>query len=742
MWKCRPGKWLLLSPVAALPFLAGFMINTDSLNNGIANRVNQQLAASGTDWAKMSFDGRDATLAGDAPSQEAIDKAAAAVAGTYGVRTLSLITRIVVPVPPVVLTAPTIEPLATNNAASAIKGTWQEGVATTLAVTLAGKTYNFGSSPELTSNAGNWVLKPAAPLADGSYDVTGEVSDGISPAVGTAAPAKIVIDTVAPTAAVVTPVAAGTPWPFTLVGTWPEGDAISLVAKLADKAWTLGKDDALKSDGKGNWSFAPVIDLKPGKYDLTIETTDAVGNVSTSATPAAIVVAEAPVPEATPVPAPKAAEMAAPTVKPAMSMDARPVIEGSWSEGIAKGLSVIVGGTTYVLGKDAALTSDGAGNWKLKSDSVLKDGSYEVVVEATDAEGKKLSNSTGEKITVDAAAPAPPTVALIASETSPSAIKGTWAEGDAKSLQVSMPKAGVSATLGEANNPLTSDGAGNWSLSVSKPLEPGSYDVVVETKDGMGRVASDQTKFEINVKAPPAPPPAPPAVEQAAPTVAAFAGDASPSSITGTWDEAHAKGLKITVPGANLAATLGTDAALTSVQGAWTLALANKLSPGSYNVVIESTDAAGKVATDSTTAEIYIKASPPPPAPAPAPAFDCEGAMAKISIDSPIRFEFGRTRLVEPYSLAIEQYAALLKDPRCSSSKAMIAGHADYFGPQRFNQLLSELRAQEVVAALSKAGVEASRLSTEGMSEVKPLDPKKSIDARRKNRRVEIILVK
>ena len=197
--------------------------------------------------------------------------------------------RIVVPV---VLTPPTIDALIANNSTPEIKGKWQEGVAKTLAVTLAGKTYKFGTDPELTSNAGAWTLKPSAPLADGSYDVTAEVSDGVNPAVGSTAPTKLVIDTVAPAAPAITPVASGIQWPFTLNGTWVEDGATSLVARLADQTWTLGKDEDLKSDGKGNWSFAPVVDLRPGTYDITLETSDVAGNVSKATLAAAIVIPE------------------------------------------------------------------------------------------------------------------------------------------------------------------------------------------------------------------------------------------------------------------------------------------------------------------------------------------------------------------------------------------------------------------------------------------------------------------
>ncbi len=552
------------------------------------------------------------------------------------------------------LSHPTIKPLTSNSATPEITGTWQEGAAKTLAVTLAGKVFKLGTDPELTSNAGAWTLKPSAALADGTFDVTAENSDGVNPAIGTTTPAKLVIDTVAPQAPAITPVASGIQWPFTLNGTWVEDGATSLTAKLANQTWTLGKDEDLKSDGKGNWSFAPVVDLRPGTYDVTMETSDEAGNISKSVLAAAIVIQEQPAAPATPIPAPIEAIMAAPTLTSSTIMEARPALAGTWPEGAANGLSVSLAGKTYVLGTDAALSSDGAGNWKLKSESVLKDGAYDVAVETVNAAGKRLAIAA--TIVVDAAAPASPAVSLYASDVTPSVIKGTWAEGDATSLKVSIPAAGLEATLGDGSSILASDGKGNWSLAVPKTLEPGSYDVVVETADKVGRKSFDQTRFEVNIKAPalqesqqPAPRPSSPAPAAAEPPAAAQ------------------------------------------------------------------------------------------PAP---PAYDCAGHWPKSARPFPIRFAFNDTQLKPPLDAAMNQYAALLKDQRCATMKAEVAGHADFFGPRLSNQALSEARAQTVVSALVAAGVDAPRLSTQGFSELMPADTEKSVAARQKNRRVEITLVK
>lgn len=498
MWKPSPGKWLLWAlPMVALPTLAAVWLNTSTLIRDISARATEQLFAIGANWAVSSFNGRDATLGGDAPSQQAIDTARDALAGVYGVRTVISNARVVAP-PPVTLIPPRIKPLLSKSATPEITGTWQEGAAKTLAVNVAGRIYTFGADQELTSNAGDWTLKPSTPLADGSYDMTAEVSDGINPAIATITPEKLVIDTVAPPAPVITPLASGIHWPFTLNGTWIEDGATTLSANLANQIWTLGKDADLKSDGKGNWSFAPVVDLRPGTYDITVEASDQAGNASRSVLAAAIVIPEQPLTPAIPIPAPLEASATAPTLASSTIMEARPSLAGTWSEAAGNGLSVSLAGRTYVLGTDAALTSDGAGNWQLKSESVLKDGEYDVAVETVNAAGERATVSS--RIVVDAAGPASPAVALYAGEATPATIKGTWAEGDAIRLKVSLPAAGLETTMGDGNNNLTTDGVGNWSFAISKTLEPGSYDVVVETADKVGRKSFDQTKFEVNIK--------------------------------------------------------------------------------------------------------------------------------------------------------------------------------------------------------------------------------------------------
>ena len=190
-------------------------------------------------------------------------------------------------IPPLV--APTIAPLASNSATPQIRGTWPEGAAQTLKVNVGSKSYKLGIAPELSSKAGNWLLKPSKPLAEGMNEVTAEVEDGAGHAVKAASPGQIFVDTIAPAAPATNPVKPGK-LPSIITGTWPEGDAVKLSASVAGHSWTLGKDAALSSDGNGNWTLKPDITLEPGAYDLVIEAFDKVGNRSRDANIAEIVI--------------------------------------------------------------------------------------------------------------------------------------------------------------------------------------------------------------------------------------------------------------------------------------------------------------------------------------------------------------------------------------------------------------------------------------------------------------------
>ena len=160
------------------------------------------------------------------------------------------------------------------------------------------------------------------------------------------------------------------------------------------------------------------------------------------------------------------------------------------------------------------------------------------------------------------------------------------------------------------------------------------------------------------------------------------------------------------------------------------------------NVIVTAIGADGKGVSDTSKGELTVKVAAPPPAPPASQSYDCVGTLARISAVFPVRFKFNHDDLADPFALAVNQYAALLKDPRCVAIKMQVAGHADFLGSEAFNQGLSERRAKTVIDALVKAGIDAGRLTGIGYSKDRPIDPARSADARAKNRRVEFTVMK
>ncbi len=660
MFQWQPNKWLQYAVVgAALPWVAASTLSTKSLVDDVSARAS---AAAGT-WAKVDINGRDATVTGAAESQAIVDAAQAAVLSTYGVRSVNITGVTVVPPAPAPavqpaaavepLAAPTIESVTTDSPMPEIKGTWPEGKAKTLDVVVDNTKYTLGKSPELTSNAGNWDLKLAAPLVAGAYDITATVGDGDKQMVSAPAPAKLVVNAPAPpppAPILVAPtvdmpmVEAGKP--IELTGTWPEGQAKTLDVEVNKKIYELGQNPELTSSS-GHWDLKlPAAALAAGSYEVNAMISDGSKVIAAADVPTTLVVPEPPPPAPPPPESPKPA--AAPTIAAPTVEAGKPVmVSGTWAAGVAQSLNVTVNNQPYVLGKDYSLL--------------------------TDASGK-------------------------------------------------------------------------WSLNLKPDLPPGKYDVVVSQTDGTGATTTAATSFEIAALAPPPPPkvevkPAPAPEPLVAPTIVAATSESDHPTVKGTWTFTPGSMLQVELDG--VTHTLGKDYDLLSdTAGHWTLAPLKPLVNGTYDVVAKVTAADGRTVTDTSKGELTVTVAAPPPPPPPAQTYDCDGTLSRISAVFPIRFEFNHDDLAGAYPTALNQYASLLKDKRCESLKMTVTGHADYIGTEAYNQGLSERRAQTVIDALAKAGIDKARLTAAAAGKSKPLDPAHSDDARAKNRRVEFTVQK
>ena len=112
---------------------------------------------------------------------------------------------------------------------------------------------------------------------------------------------------------------------------------------------------------------------------------------------------------------------------------------------------------------------------------------------------------------------------------------------------------------------------------------------------------------------------------------------------------------------------------------------------------------------------------------------DQNGCSLKVNLN--ILFDFDSSRINNSYDSRIKKFADFMK--AFPSVKGKIEAHTDAKGSDEYNQKLSERRAASVVKALEAYGVEASRLTSVGYGETKPVATNETEEGRALNRRVE-----
>jgi OOP family OmpA-OmpF porin len=101
-----------------------------------------------------------------------------------------------------------------------------------------------------------------------------------------------------------------------------------------------------------------------------------------------------------------------------------------------------------------------------------------------------------------------------------------------------------------------------------------------------------------------------------------------------------------------------------------------------------------------------------------------------------VLFDFDKTAVKPDGAKILDRLVSFLKENR--DKRVELEGHTDSIGGDKYNQGLSERRAGSVQTYLTKNGVDASRITTRGFGETKPIADNKTKDGRAKNRRVEI----
>ncbi len=125
------------------------------------------------------------------------------------------------------------------------------------------------------------------------------------------------------------------------------------------------------------------------------------------------------------------------------------------------------------------------------------------------------------------------------------------------------------------------------------------------------------------------------------------------------------------------------------------------------------------------------------PAPAaPAPSAVETAIMEKGRVTLNVEFDTDKSIVKKQYDEEIGRLASVMKKYR--DLKIVIEGHTDNVGTAKYNQKLSERRAEAVKKYLvEKFGIEPSRLSAKGYGLTKPVASNATKEGRQKNRRVE-----
>ncbi len=327
-----------------------------------------------------------------------------------------------------------------------------------------------GTNYVATNNGdGTWTLAAGLidpPLVEGTFDVIAAATDDAGNVGSDATTDELEVDLTSPTITV--DVIATNVVSPELTGTTDDNSASVEVT-------VEGTSYAATNNGDGTWTLAQgtiAPDLTEGVFEVTAEATDLAGNSGTDASTNEITI-----------------DLTSPTltIDELITGIASPAISGSIDD-LSASLSLEVDGNNYIP------ANNGDGTWFLSPGIIVPDlieGTYDVVVTATDAVGNVGADATTDELEVDLTTPTITVDNLVTSITSP-AVSGT----------VDDLAAVIDVTIDGTNYIATNSGDGSWMLAaglISPPLGEGTYDVVAAATDAAGNVGADGTIDELTV---------------------------------------------------------------------------------------------------------------------------------------------------------------------------------------------------------------------------------------------------
>ncbi len=461
---------------------------------------------------------------------------------------------------------------------------------------------------------GAWTFTPETALGEGTHDFTVRATDpqgNVSQPSGVwsinidlTAPQVPTIDTVSDNVpgGVTGPLTAGqvtndtTP---TLSGTGQAGTTIHVLNNGVEIGTTT-------VDGSGNWTFTPDPILTDGTYNLRVNASDDVGNVSANSPVFAFTVD-------TTGPAAPVVTTVIDDVGPGTGTlasngatnDTRPTFNGTGE----------VGATVHVIVDDVEIGTavvNAQGNWSFTPTTALGEGPHTITFNATDAAGNTGDTSLPFNLTVDTSVPVAPVFTPATDNVG--TVLGPVASG--QSTDDTTPTlngtAAANATItiyenGQQVGTAVADANGVWSFTTGT-LANGSHTWTATATDAAGNVSPASPGFTLVVDTTV---PAAPVITQAIDDVGTLTGAIGSGQTTndplprlvGTSEPLATVNI---YEGTTLVGTGTADA-----NGNWTVDITVPLDTGSHTFTAEATDQAGNTGAPSADFSLTIDTTPP-----------------------------------------------------------------------------------------------------------------------------------
>lgn len=474
--------------------------------------------------------------------------------------------------------------------------------------------YIDGSNTPITVTAdlsGGWTYQIPAALAEGSHtfavsQTVGVETSGLSPAF------TIIVDTVVPTAPVITSVtddvapitgnitsgqATNDPRP-TITGSGEAGSTITIL----DNGASIGT--AVVGAG-GTWTFTPTSDLTFGVHPITVISTDAAGNVSAPSAGFAVnvdTVTTAPV--ITTVT--DDAGTPGPVVSGVPTNDSTPTFTGT----AEANSTVTIRDNGTVIG---TVPVDGTGNWTYTPNPPLTNGSHNLTLTATDPAGN-VSTATTFNAVVDTIAPVVPAITLVLDDqTQPGNLPLTNGQltKDTQPTLSGTSEANVTITVYDGTTVIgttNADASGEWTLTPAAPLLQGSNTLTVTATDAAGNVSNPSSPFVVQVdSAAPIAPVILTVTDNTAPNIGPITSGQPTNETRPALTGSGEVGSTITVYDGST--PLGT--ATVGAGGNWSFTPQTALSSGPHNLTVTATDAAGNISAPSAGFNVLVDTSTP-----------------------------------------------------------------------------------------------------------------------------------